>query len=413
MTTEPDIPSAGIVAAPVAGQRAARSPIRLVALLFWLQPIAYGSWLPRLPEIREHLSIGPMDLAVALLGAPIGILISLPFSGALVATIGTRRTLRLGFATFLLLIALPAFAPSVPWLFASPLVVGAAMSVLELGLNVSADRVETTTGKLVMNMCHGYWSLGLMTGSAIGATLAWLAVPPGPSLLVLALALLPVSLAVVRSVGVEDAAEPETPHRIFFRPSVALLSLCAFVFGITLTEGAAADWAAIFMRDVFGWPHGAAALAFTCFAAMVAAGRFLGDRMKRSFGASTTARIAGSLSLVGVALLIGPKHAPLAIAGFALLGLGLSVGFPLAVSAAAAIGDRPAAANVAFLSMIALSGFLVGPPMIGAMAEHFDMRTGFAMVLPGLLLSLACTFALTGREPASPLARTRTSGEGP
>jgi MFS family permease len=80
---------------------------RLVMLIFFLQPIAFGSWLPRIPDIQAKLGLGPADLAIALLGMPVGILITLPFAGRFVSRIGGRATIIYGFVAFLAVVSLP------------------------------------------------------------------------------------------------------------------------------------------------------------------------------------------------------------------------------------------------------------------------------------------------------------------
>jgi len=133
---------------------------------------------------------------------------------------------------------------------------------------------------------------------------------------------------------------------------------------------------------------------------VVAAGRFGGDTLKRRFGAVTTARICGVLALGGAAILFAAPNTPVALIGFGIIGLGVSVGFPLAVTAAASLTDRTASANVAILSFVALLGFLVGPPVIGFVAEHADMRLAIACLVPVLLVSLLLTGRLASVKPS-------------
>jgi MFS family permease len=117
------------------------------------------------------------------------------------------------------------------------------------------------------------------------------------------------------------------------------------------------------------------------------------------------ARVCGITSIVGLVLVALSPAVSLALLGFAAMGFGVSVGFPLAVTAAADQTDRPAAASVAILSFVALLGFLIGPPLIGFVAEHAGMRYGLAMLLPALLASLALTGRLrTGRASGAALA---------
>lgn len=371
--------------------------VRLIMAVFFLQPIAFGAWLPRIPEIQQSLGLGPADLAIALLGLPVGTLLTLPIAGRFVAHIGSWATILWGFPVFLAVVALPTFASSQAMLFAALAIVGIALSTLELGLNVEADKIEKSSGKLIMNTCHGFWSLGIMAGSLIGSGLAALAIDPHWAVVATALATLPLALLSSKALPqYVDAGEAHgQAHTKWKLPGKALVGICLFVFGITMTEGAIADWSAVFLRDVFAAGTGLAGIGYSVFAGMVAAGRFVGDRLKARLGAVATARFCGCFSLVGMALVVLAPHPVLAFAGFAFTGFGVSVGFPLAVTAAAGLTDRPTPASVAMLSFVALFGFLIGPPLIGFVAEATGMRFGLATLIPVLALSLAMTGMLS------------------
>jgi MFS family permease len=373
---------------------------RLTMLVFFLQPIAFGAWLPRIPDIQRALGLGSADLALALLGMPIGILLTLPFAGRFVAYVGARATILYGFPVFLALVWLPTTSWNLTALFFFLAIVGIALATLELGLNVMADAVEKETRSLIMSTCHGFWSLGIMLGNLIGAGLAGLHLPPHLTvILVAAIVLLP-SMAFARGLpnlkgGAHDPMQARsTPFRL---PGGALLAVCAFTFGVTITEGAVADWSAVFLRDVFNAGSMQAGLGYSVFAVMVAAGRFFGDRLKARYGPVRLARACGLANVLGLVLLYLSPDTAVALLGFAAMGLGVSVGFPLAVTAAASLTDRPSASSVAILSFVALLGFLVGPPVIGFVAELGDMRLGLAMLLPVAIVSLLFTGALKPR----------------
>jgi MFS family permease len=373
---------------------------RLTMFVFFLQPLAFGSWLPRIPDIQQALGLGPAGLALALLGLPCGTLLTLPFAGPLVARIGPRRAIVAGFLLYGVAISLPAFTSNPSLLFIALMLAGSSISFLELGLNVQADKVEKATGSLIMSTSHGFWSLGIMTGSLIGSGLAALALEPRWAILLVAAITVPIGLVVARQLpdsGGEPAGKQEGQRSAWSLPSWALLGICFFVFGITMTEGAMADWSAVFLRETFGADGGTAGLGYSVFAMMVAAGRFGGDWLKARLGAVVLARGCGALALLGIAILLVVPNTGLALVGFGVVGLGVSVGFPLAVTAAASLTDRSSSANVAILSFIALLGFLVGPPVIGFIAEHIDMRVGLAALLPVLVISLLLTGMLARR----------------
>jgi MFS family permease len=380
------------------------SPQRLTMLVFFLQPIAFGSWLPRIPDVQQALGLGPAGLAFALLGLPCGTLLTLPFAGPLVGKIGPRMAILSGFVLYSLAASLPAFAMNPAMLFVALGLAGSTISFVELGLNVQADAVEKATGSVIMTTSHGFWSVGIMVGSLIGSALAGMGLEARWAIMLVAAIILPVALLASAALPVSAPEAPvrEDQRSAWALPSWALLGICCFVFGITMTEGAMADWSAIFLRDALGAESGIAGLGYSVFAMMVAAGRFGGDTLKRRFGAVNTARICGTLAVAGAIILFVAPNTPLALFGFAIIGLGVSVGFPLAVTAAASLTDRSASANVAVLSFVALLGFLVGPPVIGFVAEHFDMRLGIACLIPVLLVSLV----LTGRLATKPARQT-------
>jgi MFS family permease len=363
----------------------------LVMAVFFLQPLAFGAWLPRIPDVQQALDLGPAALALALLGLPVGTLLTLPFAGPLAARIGARNTIIWGYLYYGIAICLPALAPDITVLFIALMFAGSSISFVELGLNVMADEVEKRSGRHLMNTAHGFWSLGIMVGSLIGAAWAALGIAPALAIALTALVSAPIGIAVGRALPVNPhpapAPVPGVGVRRFRLPGWPLLGVCFFVFGITMTEGAIADWSAVFLREMFD-AQGSAGIGYTVFALFVAAGRFGGDALKQRFGSVGLARGCGTLALVGILTLYLAPTMPIAYLGFAIIGVGVSVGFPLAVTAAAGIGDRPASANVAVLSFVALCGFLVGPPLIGFVAEVFGLRTGLAMLLPMLVVSL-------------------------
>lgn len=376
-------------------------PQFLIMTAFFLQPIAFGSWLPQIARVQERLALGPAELAIALLGLPAGILLMLPFAGQLVGRIGSRNTLIFGFPVFLALVPLPVAAPDMLSLFLLLALLGIGLSTIELGLNVEADIIEKRGTASIMNRCHGFWSLGIMSGSLIGAGFLALETSPVIAIAVLSLLLMPVAFFVCRALPLHEVtAVANAPRSSWRLPSPDILGISLFVFGITMTEGAVADWSAVYLKHVFATSGMATGMGYVVFAMMVSVGRFLGDGAKQRLGAVVLARICLLFSLGGLLLVVVAPATALVYLGLACVGLGVSVGFPLAVTASADLGDRPAAENVAILSFIALFGFLVGPPMIGFVAELSGLRSGLATLLPALVLSILLAGLLRRRKAA-------------
>ena len=179
-----------------------------------------------------------------------------------------------------------------------------------------------------------------------------------------------------------------SPGLMIPRFPAILTGICLFIFGISMTEGAMANWASVYVKEMLGPEAQGTGYGYGLFAAFVAFGRFFGDSLKIKLGTIKVAVIFVNISILGLIFLVTADELWFALAGFALIGLGVSVGFPLAISAASSIDDKREASYVAFFFLIALIGYLVGPPIIGFLANTTNLKTGLTMLFPGLLLSL-------------------------
>lgn len=380
-------------------------PQHLIMGTFFLQALSFGAWLPRIPEIQARLGLEPAELALALLGLPLGLLAAMPFAGPLVARIGGRNAVRWSFPIFLACIAVPPASWHFATLFVALAVSGAAMAIVELGMNIVADEIEKRDGVAIMSRCHGFWSLGMMAGSLIGSGLAALGLEPHWAVLLVAILVSPLSIVVPAALPASTAAvtAPAEKASGLFIPGLLLLSICIVGLASNLAEGASADWSAVYLTDVFAATGGAAGLGYSAYALTMAIGRFAGDWARVKFGPVALVRACYGVAAAGVALVTFSADYGVAILGFALIGIGGSVGVPLAVSAAASAGGRPAASNVAMVTLVSLIAFVGGPPVIGFLAQHFGIRVALGMVMlpafvAGLLLAWSLRPAVAGRQ---------------
>jgi len=197
---------------------------------------------------------------------------------------------------------------------------------------------------------------------------------------------------------------PPRPHagaskRRLAWPTLATLGLVAFGLGAGLTEGAARTWSIIYLRDSFEVAAWIESLALPALLVTMALGRLVADRWIDRFGPVRVARALASLAIAGMVLLVTAPNAGAALGGFGLVGLGICVLYPLMLSAAARLGDRPASENVAATTLIFQLVNLGAPVLIGAVAEAFDLRTAFAMLLPLLVLTWLMAGRLTPTRP--------------
>jgi MFS family permease len=249
-----------------------------------------------------------------------------------------------------------------------------------------------------MSTCHGFWSIGAMVGALIGAGFAQFAIPTALHLAIIAVIALPISVAIALSLPKSGEGRSAAPSGTpFAMPTVGMLGLCVFAVGAIMVETAARNWSAVFLRDEVHASPGMAGLGFSVFGLFMAGGRLIGDRMADRFGAVAFARACCLCTLVGLLILATAANAAVGFAGLAAAGFGVSVLFPLSVSAAAARGDRPAALNVAALALVAYSGSLAAAPLIGFVAEAAGLRIGIGAVIPAILLSTLLAGELTRR----------------
>lgn len=363
----------------------------LIMAVFLLQPLAIGGWLALIPAFKAELGLSKGELAIALMGMPIALIPSLQIAGRVISSFGPRRVFKLFFVLQSLAILLPLAAWNVPSLFAALFVLGATAAFLEVGMNVYAGRLEKRARVMIMSRCHGFWALGIMTGSAIVALL-----PMTPLELLVLLALVSVTGGVATGVfipriGDADETGAAPPRRKLREMPKPLFFIGAFMFLVTLTEGVMADWSAVYLAERLNDPSSSAGIAVTVFSGFMAGGRFLGDWLKRRLGGVALARLTTGSALFGMLLLILPLPVWMALPGFAAVGFGISAAYPLGVSAIAAMDDRYESGNIAIMATVALGGFLIGPPLIGFVSEAFSLRVAFATLVPGLLIALLLT----------------------
>ncbi|MEO8883609.1 MAG: MFS transporter [Devosia sp.] len=366
---------------------------------FFIYSFGLGGIFPRLAEIQTAIGAPQGTFGLALIGTAVGTLISLTFASAIIERIGHRIILVL-IPLLALLYAIASFATGPLALFLLLLPTGLTIGCIEIVINLEADRVEHQVGRRIMNRAHAFWSLGFFTAGLAGAAFAQLGVSPQHDLLIM----VPVILAgVLLLLGKFEAA----PHRAtahaapaprFARPTAAIMVLVVVTMSAMILEGAGADWAAIYMRDEFQAAPFIIGFAAAAGAMMQGATRFFADGFVERYSPTAVARALLAVQGIGTLIVFFAQNDFVALAGLGIIGIGTSVIFPLAMSAAAQRTDRSAVINVAALAQISFGAFLLGPPLLGFIAQHFGVRWSFGIGIPLVLLSLLCVGSL-GKRP--------------
>jgi MFS family permease len=351
-----------------------------VTAVFFLNGAVFTSWYARLPAIQDDLGIGAGELGLALLGAPLGLLLAQPVAGALAARRGSRPLVAAA-PLYMAGVVLPALAVDAPTLALAVLTVGAANGILDIAMNAQGLAVERAAGRTTFNSLHAGFSFGALAGAGCAAVAAAAGVEPLPHLAgAAAVGAVAAYVASHYLLPAEADAEPGAP--LFARPSRRLAALGAVAFSALLAEGAVFDWSGIYMDDEAGSSEGLAPAALGVFSGCMAIGRLAADPVVTRRGAPAVAGAGALLAAAGLGLALALATPPAAITGFALMGAGLSAVFPLALRAAGSAGST----DLAAVSTVGYAGFLAGPPLIGLLAEASSLRAALGLVCALLVL---------------------------
>ena len=369
---------------------------------FAIYSFAMGNIFPRLPDIKHAMGIGDGTLGLSLIGTPIGTLTALTLATPLLERVGFRRALLVLVPLLALAYAVAVHAPGPLALFLMLFPVGLMIGSVEIMLNVEADRTEFLVKRRIMNRAHSFWSMGFFGAGLFGGALAHLGISPQLHL-ALIVPIVAISMALFlggyqpapsRFVGTGKKAP------MLARPTLPILVLVAVTLSAMLMEGASIDWSAIYMRTEFESGPFVAGFTVALFAFSQATTRFFADSFVDRYSPSGVARVLLAMMATGVLVVFFSPAPFFSMLGFALLGIGTSALFPLAISAAAQRTDRPAAINVAALSQISFVAFLLGPPLLGFVSDHWGIRSAFGIGIPFIILSLLTAGSL-GRRPAA------------
>jgi MFS family permease len=349
-----------------------------VLAVFFTNGVVIGTWVVRIPAIKERLGLGEGLLGVVLLGAAVGALVAMPVVGALVSRFGSRRVVGVSALALTVALPMPGLAPSLLLLVPAVVLLGAANGGLDVAMNAQAVAVERGYGRPIMSSFHAAWSFGGLGGAALGGLLASRGIGPLPHFAAVAVL---AAIACVVAYGAllpsgADASEEGTPA--FARPTRALLGLGIISFCVLLGEGAMGDWSAVYLDDTLRTGPGFAAAGYAAFSLSMAFGRLFGDRFTELLGPATLVRACGAIAAAGLGIALAAAQPLVALAGFACAGAGFSIVFPTALSATGRTAG-PTGPALAAVTTAAYTGFLVGPPFIGFLAELTGL--GYALYL--------------------------------
>jgi MFS family permease len=354
---------------------------RRIALgsMFFFVGLCFSSWASRIPDVQAKFQLSEGQLGTLLLFLPIGSVIGLPIAGWSVIRFGSRRVIMIGSFAYAMTLPLIGLAPTTLLIIPVLIFYGLLGNVLNISLNTQALDLEDQMGKSILASFHGLWSMAGFTGAGIGAGMIFLGVGV---LLHYAIVTL-VSIVIIFSAQkhiVKEEKLAEGGGMVIKKPDDLLLRISMIAFLAMMAEGCMFDWSGIYFKKVVEAEPAWIALGYVAFMGSMATGRFLTDRMTSRFGKVTVIQFSGLMIFIGLMIAVIWPTVLMATLGFLVVGFGVASLIPVSYSIAGRSKLYSPSVALALVSTIAFFGFLIGPPLIGFIADLFDLKVSFILV---------------------------------
>ncbi|WP_244518905.1 MFS transporter [Parapedobacter composti] len=387
----PSIPVPKQEAPELTGQEnpiVSRTRIRIAVSLFYFgQGLAFASWASRIPDIKAALHLSDAQLGTLLFALPVGQLVTMPLSGRLVTKYGSERVLRVAAPLYALVLTCIGLAGSAWQLGAALLAFGVVGNMCNIAVNTQGVAAEKMYGRSIMTSFHGAWSIAGFTGALIGLLMINLHVGPYAHFWIITVLVAANTWLNHRHLVQGVVTQPKKTG-LFIKPDSTLFQLGVIGFCSMAAEGAMFDWSGVYFKDIVQAPQSLVVVGYASFMVMMALGRFIGDWAIRRIGRKTLLQISGCFIFMGMGISVLFPNIGAATAGFMLVGLGVACIVPSVYSAAGRNDKIPPGVALAMVSSVAYLGFLMGPPLIGYIAELASLRYSYAVIaLAGLLIT--------------------------
>lgn len=356
----------------------AATPLPRAALATRLAFLAAGfvmaCWAPLIPFAKTQVGATEGTFGLLLLCLGLGSIVAMPLTGYLSARMGARPMILLGGYGLVAILPVLVLAPSVALLAVALAVFGAALGTIDVAMNVHAAEVETRAGRPMMSGFHAMWSVGGILGAGGVTALLWagatpLAAATAGSTLALAMMVTATPRFLRRAAGAP-------PKLALPRGKVLLLAVLAAI--CFLVEGAVLDWGALLIVAQDLMEPAGAGLGYMLFSVAMTVARLTGDRIVATLGQRKVLILGGVIAIAGIALTLVPGMVGVALAGFVLIGLGCANLVPVVFSLAARQPDMAPGLAVAAVTTTGYAGILLGPALVGFVAEASSLALAFA-----------------------------------
>jgi predicted MFS family arabinose efflux permease len=346
-----------------------------------------GAWGVHIPSVKTQYELGEMALSLVLVSGALGAVVSLFFAGRVIGRLGARNAAAGAALVMGLLLAAVLHWPSVFLLLLSNLLFGACMSLFDVAINTEGSALEALGQRAIMGNLHGNFSLGGMLGAALTGALIRMDISAPWQLAWIGVGfVLWVNLGSrwMLAVHPENNASEPTAHFVWPKGVLLIIGLLAFA-GMT-AEGAMYDWCVLYLKQEVHMTQDHAALGYAAFSGAMAVMRFAGDTLRMRFAERSILRVGGLTTASAMAVVLVSGVPWIAIVGYAFVGAGLAQVVPILYNAATRVPGSSRAAAIASVSSIGYAGFMVGPPLIGGIAQAASLTAALTFVVLGSAL---------------------------
>jgi MFS family permease len=367
-------------------QASDRWPRLAVIAVFFVHGFLFASWTAHIPALQRHLGLSDGRLGLALLGAPIGSILALALAARTLPRVGSRPMVRLALLGYCVSGPFIGLTNSFDAFFVAFLLWGFFQGTLDVSMNTQAIAVERMSGRVLMPGFHGSWSSGALVGAVTGAAAVGLGVSLSAQLLLLAIPCLAVvgwltARMIPERRGEDDRSSSDTsPDGRRGVLHGALIVLGGIAFADMLCESAAADWAAVYLRNSLHTVPVVAGMGFAAYSLAMLVVRLSGNRLYSRFAVERVLpllAVVATLGFVGGLIIARPVSV---LIGFALLGAGLGSVVPMTLRAAGAVGSVNTGRAVATVAGCGWAGYVVGPVVIGTIASATTLHVALFLI---------------------------------
>ncbi|MFV8466254.1 MFS transporter [Flavobacterium sp. LB1P62] len=356
-------------------------------VFFFVSGFGYSSWASRIPSIKAQLHLSEAQFGAVLFAFPIGLILTMPFTGRLLNKYSSRYCMLLGAILFNFFLALPGFTAFVWQLVIILLLFGASRNILNLSMNAQALEVQKLYPKSIMTTFHAVWSLAGFAGAGLGYVMVTQNIAPSYHLLGISVAMMAITACFY---PMTIQTEPLQEKRKFFSmPDKNLIKFALICFVAMACENTMYDWSGIYFQNILHASPKLTTAAFVFFMTAVTLGRFLGDFAVMKFGIKQILLISGVFITVGFLICFLLPFIYPTIVGYFFIGIGVSCVVPLIFSIAGKSKGLSNGNALTSISTIGYLGFLIVPPMVGFISEILSMKWAFLiMAFLGVIMIL-------------------------